>query len=139
MEKQMSNGFSRFLVFLGEKNDATVQRLLKVGSATIREGQTSYSLRLWMWKAERYYLIPSKVDPAKYLVMVREPNMTRNARNKYFWNIVGNGVVNSALGVLEIKFDMLIPTVYMSLYPEATAASALVPPPDEQDDLLKAA
>lgn len=126
--------YSRFQVFQGEKStDGAVRKLKSVGMAYLREAQAIFTLRLWMFSWERYYLVPSKVDSAKYLVMTREPNRSPNAKNKYFWNIVGNASVDSSHGVMEMNFDLLERPIYMNLYPEASASSTLVPEPDALD------
>jgi hypothetical protein len=137
MEKQANsishdNKYFRFQVFQGEKNESgKVAKTRSIGMAYLRDGQNIFTLRLWMLSGERYYLIGNRNDSAKYLVMTREPNKNPQAKNKFFWNIVGNGQVDSVQGIVEINFDLLAKPVYMNIYPESSAFSASMAPPEE--------
>jgi hypothetical protein len=135
MEKSQNseqNKYYRFQVFQGERQErGKVVKSRSVGMAYLRDGQNIYTLRLWMFSTERYYLVQNKNDPSRYLVMTREPNKNPAARNKYFWNIVGNGRVNSTLGVLEIDFDLLAKPIYMNIFPETSAFSVMLAEPEE--------
>lgn len=119
--------FYRFQVFV--KNNEEKKKT--IGMAYLKEGQSMYTIRLWTFLEDKYFLLPSKEDASKYLVMTREPNRTPNAKNKYFWNIVGNAKVNSAQGVLEIDFDLLDKKVFMNLFPEISATPYGLPVPDD--------
>ena len=128
--KNESNNYFRFQVFIGEKqNDGSVKKTKSVGMAYLSEGQNIYTLRLWTFSWDRYYVLPDKNDASKLLVMTREPSKSPEAKNKYYWNIVGNGVVDSKNGVIRLDFDLLKP-IYMNLYPEASAFSKNVPGPE---------
>lgn len=127
--------FYRFQVFHGKRaNDGKVQRSKTVGMAYLKSGQSTYTLRLWTFLNERFYLLQGKVDPTRYLVMTREPNKNPAARNKYFWNIVGNARVDSRLGHMQINFDLLAEPVYMNIFPETSASSSALPEPVSLDD-----
>ncbi len=132
-----NNGqFFRFQVFQG---DLTI-RLTKtksVGMAYLKEGQNTITLRLWTLVNEKFYILPSKTDSTKYLVMTREPNKNPSNKNKYFWNIVGNGEANSLLGVITLHFDLFDKPIYMNIHPESSAYSAKLPEP-VFDDLAAA-
>lgn len=139
MEKQMSshaqenesNKYFRFQVFQGDKSTSgKVVKTKSVGMAYLRDGQNIFTLRLWMFSMERYYLLSNKNDSSKYLVMTRELNKSPVAKNKYFWNIVGNGKVDSVHGVVEIDFDLLSKPIYMNIYPESSAFSVALPEPE---------
>jgi hypothetical protein len=68
--------------------------------AYLKEGQSIYTLRLWTFLDDKYFLLPSNDDANKYLLMTREPNKSNTSKNKYFWNIVGNAKADSAKGVI---------------------------------------
>ena len=126
--------FYRFQVFQGEAEPSgRVVKKKSVGTAYLRDGQDIFTLRLWMFSLERYYLVSNKSDASKYLVMTREPNKSPTAKNKYFWNIVGNGKVDSVRGVIEIAFDLLSEPIYMNIHPESSAFSVSLPEPVELD------
>jgi hypothetical protein len=135
MEKSQNSDQSkyyRFQVFQGERREGgKVEKSKSVGMAYLRDGQNIYTLRLWMFSVERYYLIQNKHDSSKYLVMTREPTKNPQARNKYFWNIVGNGKVDSVLGVIELAFDLLEKPIYMNIFPESSAFSVTLAQPEE--------
>lgn len=143
MEKQVtshpqndeSKKYYRFQVFQGEEGgQGKVQRTKSVGMAYLKDGQNIFTLRLWMFSWERYYILPNKHDPSKYLVMTREPNRNPAAKNKYFWNIVGNGVVDTTQGLIRLEFDLLTELVYVSTHPESSAFSASLPDPEVLSD-----
>jgi hypothetical protein len=120
--------FFRFQVFVKTNEE----KKNTVGMAYLKEGQSMYTLRLWTFLEDKFYLLPSREDSAKYLVMTREPNKTPNSKNKYFWNIVGNAKANSANGVLEINFDLFEKKVFMNLFPETSATPYGLPVPAEE-------
>lgn len=129
-EMQNSN-FYRFQVFQGVEDDGgKVQRTKTVGMAYLKEGHQTITLRLWTFINERFYLILNQNDASRYLVMTREPNRSPNSRNKYFWNIVGNGFIDTVQGIVRIDFDLLNKPVYMNIYPEVSATSTHLPEPE---------
>ncbi len=126
-----SNEYYRFQVFHGEEqSEGKVSKTSTVGMSYLRNGQNVFTLRLWTFVHERFYLIPSKSDPSKYLIMTRESNKNPESKNKYFWNIVGNGVANSVYGYIKMKFDLFESPIYMSIHPESSAHSAKLAEPE---------
>jgi len=113
MEKMKPTKFYRFQLFVqGTEKKNTV------GMAYLKEGQSIYTLRLWTLLDDKFFLLPSKDDPTKYLLMTREPNKSSSSKNKYFWNIVGNAKVLSAQNAIELNFDLLGKKIYMNIFPE---------------------
>ncbi len=123
--------YYRFAVFLAKQAQGKIVKGKTVGMAYLRNGQQMYTLKLWMHSLEKYFLLPSKDDSTKYLIMTREPNRSPNAKNKYFWNIVGNAKSLSNDGLIELHFDLLHEVLYMSFFPEPSARSQALPDPDE--------
>jgi hypothetical protein len=137
MEKQVNtvapnnNQFYRFQVFRGIKElSGKIKKTKSVGMAYLKEGQNIFSLRLWTFSSERYYILSHKKDPTKYFVMVREPNKSPRARTKYFWNIVGSGTVDSAQGIIELEFDLLSDPIFVNIHPEPSATASDLPEPE---------
>lgn len=125
------NNFFRFQVFQGEENESgKVQKTKSVGMAYLKNGQQTFTIRLWMFLNERFYMIQNRNDASRYLLMTREPNKIPNSKNKYFWNIVGNGVADSLKGVIKIEFDLLSKPIYMNIHPETSAFSTHLPEPE---------
>lgn len=115
MNQTESANYSRFEVFQ-TREGAKDKRV--VGSAYLREGDSLITLRLWTMMNEKFYVLLSKNDPSKYLVMTREENRNAKSTNKYFWHIVGSGNVDSKNGIVELKFDLFDKSVFMSLHPD---------------------
>lgn len=92
-----------------------------VGMAYLKEGHGIYTLRLWTFLNDKFFLLPSKEDASKYLIMTREPNKSNNSKNKYFWNIVGNAQADSVRSLVELNFDLLEKKIYMNIFPEESA------------------
>jgi len=126
--------FYRFQVVSGDRKENPLEKTKTVGMAYMRKGQSLFTLRLWMLLNDRFYLVPSKHDPAKYLVMTREPNKSLTAKNKYFWNIVGNAAADSTAGHIRVDFDLLDKPVYMSIHPEPAARSVRMAEPVGLDE-----
>jgi len=129
------NQFFRFQVFQGDiDKDGKVHKTKSVGMAYLKEDQQTITVRLWMFVTERFYMILNRNDASRYLVMTREINRNPNAKNKYFWNIVGSGVIDTTQGIVQIYFDLLDKPVYISLHPEPSAASVSLPPPEFSEE-----
>lgn len=125
MEKMKPIKFYRFQLFVdGVESDSKKKT---VGIAYLKEGQGIYTLRLWTLLEDKFFLLPSKDDSSKYLLMTREPNKSGSSKNKYFWNIVGNGKVLSGKNVIELNFDLLEKKIYMSIFPEESATPGGLP------------
>ena len=132
---EKSEQFFRFQVLQGDMDEnGRIKKNKSVGMAYLKEGQNTYTLRLWTFVNEKFYLIPHKTEPSKYLVMTREPNKNPKAKNKYFWNIVGSGIADSMKGVISLEFDLLSKPIYVSIHPENSAFSVNLPEPELLED-----
>jgi hypothetical protein len=126
--------FYRFQVLQARtKNDGASDKPRSVGMAYLKEGQNTYTLRLWMLLNEKFYIIPNKNDSSRFLILTREPNKNPLGKNKYFWNIVGNGKADTSTGYVSLDFDLLDKPILMSLYPESSANSVTLPDPNSTD------
>jgi len=125
------NQFFRFQVFQGDLDqNGKVQKTKSVGMAYLKDGQQTITVRLWMFVTERFYMILNRNDASRYLIMTRELNKNPNAKNKYFWNIVGSGIIDTTQGIVQINFDLLDKPVYINIHPESSAFSTHLPVPD---------
>lgn len=113
MNKRASSTYYKFQAFITDQ-DGTKK---PVGMAYLQEGQTIYTLRLWMFLSEKFFLVQSKDDYRTYLIMTREPAPVGN-RTKYFWNIVGKATANAAQNIFEMSFDLFERKISLSIYPE---------------------
>ena len=129
--------FYRFQVFQGRRNsNGKLEKTKTIGMTYHTPGQDNYTMRLWTFVAERFYLMPDHKRGGRYFIMTREPNKNQNAKSKYFWNIVGSGKVDSASGVIELEFDLFDKIVYMNIFPESQAQTASLA--DFEDDMQAA-
>ena len=124
-EKMNITKFYRFQILI-QGND----KKKTVGMAYLKEGQSIYTLRLWTFLEDKFYLLPSKEDSSKYLLMTREPNKSSTSKNKYFWNIVGNAKADSSKGMIELNFDLFDKKLFLSMFPEESATPYGQPVPD---------
>jgi len=111
--------FYRFQVFVNGSEKKNI-----VGMAWLKAGQKIYTIKLWTFLSEKFFLLPSKEDQTKYLIMTREPVKAEKSMKKYHWSIVGNAKANPANGVIELYFDLLGKTIYMSIYPDESKREA---------------
>lgn len=129
------NQFFRFQVFQGDLDqNGKVQKTKSVGMAYLKDGQQTITVRLWTFVNERFYMILNRNDASRYLVMTRELNKSQNAKNKYFWNIVGSGIIDTTQGVVQVNFDLLDKPVYINIHPESSAFSTNLPVPNFLED-----
>lgn len=120
--------FHRFQVFLAAANEeGKLERTKTVGMAYLKSGQSIYTVRLWTFLGERFYLVAKRHEPENFFVMTRQANRNPASKNKYFWNIVGNAKADTQNGVVVIDFDLLDKPIYMNLFPEKFAQSATLP------------
>lgn len=127
--------FFRFQVFQGDTDgNGRVRKTKSVGMAYLKEGQPTFTIRLWMFVSERFYMILNQNDASKYLIMTREPNKNPAAKNKYFWNVVGNGLIDTTQGIVQINFDLLERPVFINIHPEPSAFSVHLPDPGVIDE-----
>lgn len=119
--------FFRFQVF----TKGTEDKKRVVGMAYLKEGQNMYTVRLWTFLDLKFYLLPSKEDASKYLIMTREPNKAPSSKNKFHWNIIGNAKASSKDGFMEMDFDLFEKKVCMNLFPESTATPYGIPVPED--------
>lgn len=124
-EKMEQSKFFRFQVFVNRDEKKNT-----VGMAYLKEGQSIYTIRLWTLLEDKFFLLPSKEDPNKYLLMTRDPNKSNYSKKKYFWNIVGNAKADSAKSVIEMNFDLFDKKIYMNIFPEETATPYGQPTPE---------
>ncbi len=126
------NTYYRFQIFLGdEQSDGTIKKTRNVGMAYLSEGQSIYTIRLWTFSWDRYYILPDKNDSSRFLLMTREASRSPQAKNKYYWNIVGNAVADSKIGLIRLDFDLIDKPIFMSIHPETSPSSRNVPYPDD--------
>lgn len=131
-QKIESSQFYRFQLFQGDVTETgKIERTKTVGMAYLKEGQGTYTLRLWTFVSERFYLIQSKTDASRFVLLTRELNKHPKPKSKFYWNIVGNGQSETTSGVIKLQFDLFERPIYMSIFPEAAAASASLPDPLE--------
>lgn len=120
--------YYRFQIFQGQKNTSgKIEKTKIVGMAYLKEGQDTYTIRLWTFLNDKFFLIMSKNDPSNFLVMSRETNKNPASKSKYFWNVIGNGKAHSAQNCIELRFDLFEKPLYMSIFPESKASSVILP------------
>ena len=125
----------RFKLVQGHQtSDGKFERTKTIGMAYLVDGAHSYSLRLWTFLRDRFYLVPRKNDQTQFLLVTRDWNKNPAATNRTFSNIVGNGKIEASLGVVKIEFDLLDKPIYMSIHPESYAHSARMPIPEVLDE-----
>lgn len=120
---ETTTSFYRFQAFIKEAEGTK----RTVGTAYLQDGQTIYTLRLWTFLNEKFFLVPTLNDPTKFLVKTREPIKTPDTKNKYFWNVVGNAKANETQTVLEVNLDLFEKKVYLNIIPSASSMSRGLP------------
>jgi hypothetical protein len=121
--------FYRFQIFM--KNENGIKR--NVGMAYLCEGHSVYTLRLWTFLNEKFFLYPSKNDPRKYFIMTKEINKSPNPKRKFHWNVIGSARADASQNVFELSFDLLEKKIFMSIYPDKESPSRNAPELDEID------
>ena len=134
--KSNHSQYYRFQIFQAQRNSmGKLEKTKVVGMAYLKEGQDTYTLRLWTFLNDKFFLLMNKSDSSRFLVMSREANKNIQSKNKYFWNVVGNGKALSSQNCIELKFDLFEKPIYMNIFPEANVSSVFLP----EDDIKAAA
>jgi transposase-like protein len=127
--------YYRFQLFQGQRNAlGKLEKTKTVGMAYLKEGHDTYTIRLWTFLNDKFFLLMNKNDSSRFLVMSREANKNTQSKNKYFWNVIGNGKALSSQNCIELRFDLFEKPIYMNIFPEANVSSVLLP-----EDGIKAA
>ena len=106
-----------------------------LGISWLMEGHKTFTIKLFSFMNEKYFLLPTREDPSKYLFMTREPTKSAKTKGKYHWNVIGSGVANSEQGTVEISFDLLGVKFSMSLHPDEPKPTLAGPSPDSFLDI----
>lgn len=113
--------FYRFQLFVTKSLQGTRDTRKIVGSSYLRAGQKVYTLRFWMFTDVKFYVMPDQNDSAKMLIFSRELKRNPNVgKGKYFWNLIGTGIVDVAREVVKLEFDLIDRPIYMSIFPSQT-------------------
>lgn len=114
----MSAQFYRFQIFVTKNiKDLRDSRSI-VGAAYLRDGHRVYTIKLWMFPAQKFYLMPDQSDQMKMVLFTREPKKDQSiGKGKYFWNAIGSGVVDPQREVVRLEFDLFDKPIYMSIFP----------------------
>ena len=106
-----------------------------LGIAWLMEGHKTFTIKLFSFMNEKYFLLPTREDSTKYLFMTREPTKSAKTKGKYHWNVIGNGIANTENSLVEINFDLLGVKLCMSLKPEEPKQSLAGISPDSFLDI----
>lgn len=129
--KSNQSQYYRFQIFQAQRNAmGKLEKTKVVGMAYLKEGQDSYTIRLWTFLNDKFFLLMNKNDSSRFLVMSREANKNIQSKNKYFWNVIGNGKALSSQNCIELCFDLFEKPIYMNIFPEGNASSVLLPEED---------
>ncbi|MDO9181935.1 MAG: hypothetical protein Q7U04_05985 [Bacteriovorax sp.] len=118
----------RFQIIKAQRNnEGKLARTKNVGMAYLMEGQETYTVRLWTFVNDKFFMVMNRYDSSKFMLMSRELNKNQQSRNKYFWNIIGSGKALSSQNVIELNFDLLPEPIYLSMFPEERTGPVVLP------------
>lgn len=116
----MDQTFYRFEIFKAISDGKNLTKVRSVGAAILKEGHSTYTIRLNTFISEAFYLLPgdSRFTSAEYTIMSRQ-NATKPGK-KYIWRPVGEGRIVSDGGkpCLHLTWDMIGQgDIYMEMSP----------------------
>lgn len=114
LSKQVKKEYTRYQLYTinnGKKSQS-------VGMAYLRDETNVFTVRLWMFLNEKYYLLQDKENPKNYVILTRELNKYPMNKKKYFWSYAGYATYSPEEDALELSFDLLEKKIYLSLTPE---------------------
>jgi len=118
-EKNHGEQMHRFVLSQGVvTQDKGFQWERNIGMAYLREGGNIYTLKLWTLLSERFYLAPKRKDPEGFFILSSKENTSPKNKNKFIWNVIGNGKIDAPIGYIRMKFDLFPDEVFLSLHPE---------------------
>jgi hypothetical protein len=109
--------FYKFKIYIEEQTHDG-KKTKTVGMAYLRSGERTYTLRLWTYLKDKFYLLPSKDDATKYLIFSKEDFGETKKSKRQFWNVIGSGNVDTTKGHIELFFDLLPKKICVNLFPE---------------------
>ena len=110
-----SGRFEAFNVYSGILEDTDVIEERRVGIAFLRGGSNVFSMRLWMFPAQKYFVAPVNDDQEKYEILTFEEYNTRDGEAKSQWHRVGKAEYFG--NYLKLKFHLLERDIFLSLFP----------------------
>jgi len=110
--------YYKFKIYL-EEPDRMGSKTKSIGMGYLREGEKTYTLRLWTFMNTKFYMTACKSDSSKYLVFSREESANPLRGSKFFWAIVGSGYVDTTKGHIELFFDLFSKPICVSIFPES--------------------
>ena len=129
--KSNQSEYYRFQIFQGQKNNqGKIEKTKVVGMAYLKEGQDIYTIRLWTFLNDKFFLLMDKSNSSHFLLMSREANKNPVANSKYFWNVIGNGRALSSQNCIELRFDLFEGPIFMGIFPESKSLSVILPEED---------
>ncbi|HXH75391.1 MAG TPA: hypothetical protein VNJ08_10530 [Bacteriovoracaceae bacterium] len=109
----------RFKITSGQElENGKIEKNQVAGMATLVEGQKNYCLHLYMFQNDQFFLVPHKTNPSRFVIMTRRPWKEKEGKGKFSWNIVGHAIARGENSCVELKFDLLGRSLYMSMFPE---------------------
>lgn len=112
----MENNCTKHEIVIGKRNNGQLERPLLTGHAFLNAGEEFYSLKLFMFPGQTYYLVKNR-ETSKYTVFAKQVKDDRGCR---FQNPVGLAQLLNDVMYMEIYFPVLRAQMYMSLYPSAS-------------------
>lgn len=103
-------------IVIGKRGQSDLERPLLTGHAFLNEGESFYSVKLFMFPGQTYYVVKNR-DTSKYTIFAKQVVDDRGVR---FQNPVGLGQLLNDIMYMEIYFPVLRTQMYMSLYPSAS-------------------
>ena len=110
---QRYDSFNIFVGQIDEQNQIVEED--RVGIAFLRGKSKVFSLRLWMFDSQKYFVAPNDDDPVKYDVLSLEEYTTRDGVEKSHWHKVGVGQYFG--NYIKLRFHLIDRELYLSLFP----------------------
>lgn len=95
----------------------------RVGFAYLKPRAKMYSLRLWMFTKEQYFLAHDESSSGKYAVLSIDEYRSSSGEMKTFWNKVGDGFLHG--NFVRIKFHLLAEEVFLCLFRAQAESEAM--------------
>lgn len=108
--------FTKHEIVIGKKNGNVVERPLVSGHAFLNAGDGHYSLKLFMFPNQTYYMVKNRNSSTKYTIFAKQVSDERGTR---FQNPVGLAQLPDQSMYVEIYLPILRTQMFMSIFPAA--------------------
>jgi len=110
-----------FGVYAGEvTSDGEIIEGESVGIAFLKQGSKKFRLKLFLFPAHQYFIVPDEKDDTKYIVLSLEEYQLPSGETRTSWNRIGEGRIVG--NFIALRVQLLSENIFLCLFPDKNEA-----------------